>query len=40
MRAYPAADDNDKLPLAESHVDALLYLLSGQCAENGVTFTA
>lgn len=39
VRAYPAADDNDELPLAESHVDTLLYLLSEQCTENGVTFT-
>ena len=38
MRAYPAADDNDYLPLPEQHVDTFLYLTSDQCAENGETF--
>ena len=39
VRAYPAADDNDELPLPEAHVDALLYLLGEDCAANGKTFT-
>ncbi len=39
IRAYPAADDNDKLPLPQDHVDAFLYLMSDACDENGQVFT-
>lgn len=39
LRAYPAADINDKLPLPEEHADALLYLLSDECDANGEIFT-
>jgi len=39
VRAYPAADDNDKLPLPEDHVDTFLYLMSAAANENGQTFS-
>jgi len=40
LRAYPAADDNDKLPLPDEHANALLYLVSDACDANGEVFTA
>jgi len=39
MRAYPAADDNDQLPLPEDHVDTFLYLMSATANENGQIFS-
>ena len=39
LRAYPAADDNDSLPLPEDHTNTLLYLMSDLIAENGEVFT-
>lgn len=39
LRAYPAADDNDQLPLPAEHTDALLYLLSDACDGNGEIYT-
>ena len=39
MRAYPAADDNDQLPLPEDHVDNFLYLMSATANENGQIFS-
>jgi len=39
MRAYPAADDNDLLPLPEDHVDTFLYLMSATASENGQIFS-
>jgi NAD(P)-dependent dehydrogenase (short-subunit alcohol dehydrogenase family) len=39
LRAFPAADDNDALPLPEDHVDTLLYLMSDLSTENGEIFT-
>ena len=39
IRAFPAADDNDQLPLPEQHIDTFLYLMSEESRENGVTFT-
>jgi NAD(P)-dependent dehydrogenase (short-subunit alcohol dehydrogenase family) len=39
VRAYPAADDNDRLPSPQEHVDAFLYLMSDDCDENGEIFT-
>ena len=39
IRAYPAADDNDKLPLPEDHVDTFLYLMSATANENGQIFS-
>ena len=39
IRAYPAADDNDQLPIPQDHVDAFLYLMSDACDANGQTFT-
>lgn len=40
LRAYPAADENDQLPLPQDHVDTFLYLMSAASKENGETFTA
>jgi len=40
LRAYPAADENDQLPLPQDHVDTFLYLMSETSDENGDTFTA
>jgi len=40
LRAYPAADENDQLPLPQDHVDTFLYLMSEMSQENGETFTA
>ncbi|MCP4386938.1 MAG: SDR family NAD(P)-dependent oxidoreductase [Gammaproteobacteria bacterium] len=39
LRAYPAADENDELPLPQDHVETFLYLMSGDSSENGETFT-
>ena len=39
LRAYPAADENDQLPLPHDHVDTFLYAMSLACDENGETFT-
>jgi len=39
LRAYPAADENDQLPLPQDHVDTFLYLMSEMSQENGETFT-
>ena len=39
LRAFPAADINDRLPRPEDHLDTLLYLLSDSVAENGEIFT-
>lgn len=38
LRAFPAADDNDDLPLPEQRIRPVLYLLSGESIENGETF--
>lgn len=38
VRAYPAADDNDRLPTPEDHIDTFLYLVSDQLIENGEVF--
>jgi NAD(P)-dependent dehydrogenase (short-subunit alcohol dehydrogenase family) len=38
-RAYPAADNNDQLPLPENHVDTFLYLMSATANENGQIFS-
>lgn len=40
LRAYPAADENDQLPLPQDHVDTFLYLMSELSQENGKTFTS
>ena len=39
LRAYPAADENDRLPNPEDHVDAFLYIMSDTCNSNGEIFT-
>jgi NAD(P)-dependent dehydrogenase (short-subunit alcohol dehydrogenase family) len=39
LRAFPAADGNDGLPLPTDHTDAFLYLMSAECQSNGETFT-
>jgi NAD(P)-dependent dehydrogenase (short-subunit alcohol dehydrogenase family) len=39
LRAYPAADVNDSLPLPDEHADAFVYLLSDECDANGEVFT-
>jgi len=39
IRAYPAADDNDQLPLPQDHVDTFLYLMSTAANENGEIFS-
>ncbi len=39
IRAYPAADNNDQLPLPEDHVDTFLYLMSAGSRENGQVFS-
>jgi NAD(P)-dependent dehydrogenase (short-subunit alcohol dehydrogenase family) len=38
LRAFPAADENDRLPLPTDHADAFLYLMSDECQSNGETF--
>jgi len=39
LRAYPAADNNDQLPLPQEHVNTFLYLMSAAAKENGQIFT-
>ena len=39
IRAYPAADDNDRLPVPQDHVDTFLYLMSAAAHENGQIFS-
>lgn len=39
MRAFPAADNNDSLPMPADHNNALLYLLSNVCTSSGEIFT-
>jgi NAD(P)-dependent dehydrogenase (short-subunit alcohol dehydrogenase family) len=39
LRAFPAADENDRLPLPVDHADAFLYLMSDECQSNDETFT-
>ena len=38
-RAYPAADENERLPSPRDHVDTFLYLMSDASTENGEVFT-
>ena len=38
LRAFPAADINDRLPTPEHHIDTFLYLVSNQVSENGEIF--
>jgi len=38
LRAFPAADINDRLPTPEHHIDTFLYLVSNQASENGEIF--
>ncbi|MDH3634700.1 MAG: SDR family NAD(P)-dependent oxidoreductase [Gammaproteobacteria bacterium] len=38
LRAYPAADINDRLPTPEHHLNTFLYLVSDQVIENGEVF--
>ena len=38
LRAFPAADENDSLPLPGERTDIFLYLLSDAAEENGVEF--
>jgi NAD(P)-dependent dehydrogenase (short-subunit alcohol dehydrogenase family) len=38
LRAFPAADENDQLPLPGEHVDIFLYLVSDASRENGEVF--
>lgn len=40
IRAFPAAADNDSLPIPEDHVDTFLYLMSDELQENGESFSA
>jgi NAD(P)-dependent dehydrogenase (short-subunit alcohol dehydrogenase family) len=40
LRAFPAADENDSLPLPEHHLNTFLYLMSTQLTENGSVFRA
>ncbi len=40
IRAFPAADDNEQLPLPDAHANTFLYLMSDQSVENGEVFTA
>ena len=39
IRAYPAADDNDQLPVPQDHLDTFLYLMSETSNENGQIFS-
>ena len=39
LSAFPAADINDRLPGPDERIDVLLYLMSDQLRENGMTFT-
>ena len=38
LRAYPAADINERLPTPEHHINTFLYLVSDQVNENGEVF--
>lgn len=38
LRAFPAADENDNLPLPDDHLNTFLYLMSTQLTENGEVF--
>lgn len=38
LRAYPAADINERLPTPKHHVNTFLYLVSDQVTENGEVF--
>lgn len=38
LRAFPAADENDRLPQPAEHVDTFLYLMSDLSQENGEIF--
>jgi NAD(P)-dependent dehydrogenase (short-subunit alcohol dehydrogenase family) len=38
VRAYPAADENDRLPTPEQHINTFIYLMSNEVLENGATF--
>ncbi len=38
VRAYPAADENDRLPPPEAHINTFLYLMSDAADANGLTF--
>ena len=38
LRAYPAADINDRLPTPDQHVQTFVYLMSDQADENGEIF--
>ena len=40
LRAFPAADENDNLPLPDDHLNTFLYLMSTQLTENGAVFRA
>ena len=40
LRAYPAADENERLPSPQDHLDTFLYLMSDASNENGEIFTA
>jgi NAD(P)-dependent dehydrogenase (short-subunit alcohol dehydrogenase family) len=40
IRAYPAADDNNQLPVPQDHMNTFLYLMSSSAHENGQIFTA
>lgn len=40
LRAYPAADENERLPSPRDHIDTFLYLMSDSSNENGEIFTA
>lgn len=39
IQAFPAADDNDSLPLPEDHAQLFLYLMSDELQENGKIFS-
>lgn len=39
LRAYPAADENERLPSPQDHIDTFLYLMSDASTENGEIFT-
>jgi len=38
IRAYPAADENDRLPTPEQHINTFIYLMSNEVLENGAIF--
>jgi NAD(P)-dependent dehydrogenase (short-subunit alcohol dehydrogenase family) len=38
LGAFPAADENDELPLPDDHLNNFLYLMSTQLTENGAVF--